>query len=363
MSRSPQVRFADPLPLAWCAIGALATGLSYDLFWLFRLISLESDKAAAMQLPGTWGHFWIRVVTAALFLVWLDRVYGNLPSLGEVPEHPRFWATLSFFVPPLFLFRPYNMVEESWRRSAREEESSLPVLAWWITFLIPIAISFTAIRTPAKALPTADRWSRFTAIEVFNIIAGFLAMFVVYRISGRQREAREAYSRQLREAAAEEARLKREAALKGFEPAARTVNAERPVAAPAVPIAAPVRPAPAPIPRRSSSPGIAAVAAGAARRPSVEKRAHVIPPVFWRNMLLVVAAISGLAFLSAGGVLASRSTYVPAGIHGAFGLLIAGAALLVLRRKVEERSWAPLALAGLLLTIINIVAVAEVVIG
>lgn len=360
-SSSPQVRFADPLLLAWGAMSALAAGIAFDLVWLFRLVSLEATPAIATQVQGGWGHFWIRIATAILFLIWVDRVYGNLPSLGEVPEHPRFWATLSFFVPPIFLFRPYNIVEESWRRSSREGESSLVVLGWWIAFLIPIGISVSGIRPAVNPLPPVDRWWRFTGVQLFNVIAAFLAIYIVYQISERQREAREAYSRMLRETAAEEARLKREAALRGFEP--RTATLERPMPVPAVPIApAAVRPAPPP-PRRPSAPNIAAIATAAPRKATLPQRGHTIPPAFWRSTLLVVAAVSALTFLIAGGVLASRSTYVPAGINGAFGVLVAGAALLVLRRKSEETSWAPLALAALLLTIINIVAVAEVVIG
>ena len=369
MSTPPEQRFQDPLPLGRAASGLLAFGVLFDGVWLIRLLAGMHQPEIAVAVPWPLLHFWTRVATAIVFLIWIDRVYGNLLALGSMPEHSRTWATLSFFVPPLCLFRPYHIVEESWRSSGRDEATPFArlVLAWWVTFLIPLVILLTSLGPSTNPLRIDERWWRMTLADAFNVVAGILAVIIVLQITERQRET---ISRMRREAAAEALRLRREGqAPPAATPPPATVQAERP-APPPVQIftpAAATTPAAPPV-RRHSSPDIAA-AAGVRRpkQPSASGlRVDAIPPRAAQLALTGLAALVTLALAVGAIVLSVRADYGSAAIDGAFALLTAAAAWMAAKQPVapgDGKRWIVLAATGLLVAIINIVSLAEVLIG
>ena len=366
MSTPPELRFQDPLLLGRAAAALLVLGVLYDGVWLIHHVAGMQQPSIATEVPAPFAHFWVRVATAVIFLIWLDRVYGNLPALGAVPEHPRAWATLSFFVPPLLFFRPYQIVEESARSSSRGDASPFArlVLAWWIAFLIPPGILLSGIRSQADPLLPDEKWFRMTLADVFNVAAGILASIIVLQITERQREA---MSRIRREAAAEALRVRRDAKVPMAVPAPATVPAERPTRPP-VTISSPFVSAAPAVARRPSSPDIA-MAAGVKRPPRIptaELHLTAIPPRAAQITLLVVAAIVVLAFAAGAIVLATRAQYGTAAMHGAFALLVAAPAWIVAKRTAgaEERTrWFAFAAAGIVVAVINVIAMAEVVIG
>ena len=376
MSTPPELRFQDPLPLGRAAAGLLAFGALFDGVWLIRLMAGMSHPEIAIQVPAALLHFWVRVATAVVFLVWLDRVYGNLPALGAVPEHPRVWSTLAFFVPPLFFFRPYQIVEESWRSSGRDDASPFArlVLAWWVAFLIPLGVLLTSIRLRDNPLQPDEKWGRITLASAVNVVAGVLAVVIVLRITERQRDT---ISRMRREAAAEALRIRREgqvpppgvAGAPTLVPQGATVRAERPVPPP-VPL---FTPAAAPPPsaatvRRHSSPDIAAAAGVKRPRPATSGglRIDALPPRAAQFALAALAALVAVALAAVAVVLAMRGTYGPAAMNGALALLTGAATWIAAKQPVapgDAQRWVVLAAAGLLVAIINVVELAEVIIG
>jgi len=77
----------------------------------------DSFSAILVQPISDWGA-WISILTWVVFLVWLYRSMGNLPSLGvnSIRLVPGF-VILSFYLPLLHWFVPYFAMRKLWRAS------------------------------------------------------------------------------------------------------------------------------------------------------------------------------------------------------------------------------------------------------
>jgi uncharacterized protein DUF4328 len=139
--------------------------------------------------------------TAAMFLVWLHRAYSNLPSLG-VPR-PNFssgWVIVSWFVPILNLFRPYQIVKYIRNKSDPETVGvgggyydtggNSTLKAWWGFWL---AGSILSNQTYSNA-ENLDGQMASILVGVFGsgltVVAACLAIAVVRDINSRQEERR-----------------------------------------------------------------------------------------------------------------------------------------------------------------------------
>jgi Domain of unknown function (DUF4328) len=139
--------------------------------------------------------------TAAMFLVWLHRAYSNLPSLG-VPR-PNFssgWVIVSWFVPILNLFRPYQIVKYIRNKSDPETVGvgdgyydtggNSTLKAWWGFWLAGDILSFQIYSD------TENLGVQMAVILVgvlgsgLTVIAACLAIAVVRDINSRQEERR-----------------------------------------------------------------------------------------------------------------------------------------------------------------------------
>ncbi len=139
------------------------------------------------------------VVTAAVFIAWTHRVYGNLPALGA-PDLPykRGWAIGGWFVPFLNLLRPKQIIDIVWRvaHPDRGLEPAAdwrlikvsPLVHWWwglfiVVRVLPLSFdsgatpSINGLRTEANALAGAG------AVE---LVAAVLAFLLVTRITTNQ---------------------------------------------------------------------------------------------------------------------------------------------------------------------------------
>jgi hypothetical protein len=145
----------------------------------------------------------ITVPTAVAFIVWLQRAYLNLPSLGLA--QPRFssrWLVGAWFVPVLNLVWPKMMVDSAWRDSdpdgpdlvvVPDERGAVPlsVHLWWGSLLAMVGfwavgealVDDTLVDSTAVRLGYAFEVASSTAA----LVAAVLAFGLVGDVGRRQR--------------------------------------------------------------------------------------------------------------------------------------------------------------------------------
>ena len=107
----------------------------------------QADSNDSRQALIGWVYIGVFVVSAIMFLVWISHASNNLVPLGaEGQQHSPGWAVGSWFVPVVWLYRPYQVMKEIWKGSHSEiagEQgpwSDAPVSRllgfWWATWLV-----------------------------------------------------------------------------------------------------------------------------------------------------------------------------------------------------------------------------------
>ncbi|HYV35916.1 MAG TPA: DUF4328 domain-containing protein [Gemmataceae bacterium] len=139
-----------------------------------------------------------------VFLTWLHRSYGNLSVLGARDlAHTPGGAVGAYFIPFINLYRPYAVMQETWKasdpsRSAsdphawRQASGSALVVIWWIFWLLCNFAGQIGLRASFKADASIEdmkvaTMGRMAGALLSMIAAGFLIL-VIYRITGRQEE-------------------------------------------------------------------------------------------------------------------------------------------------------------------------------
>jgi hypothetical protein len=151
--------------------------------------------------------FLIAVPTAVSFLVWLQRVYLNLPSLGV--EQLRFssgWVIGAWFVPVLNAIWPKMIVDSAWRDSdpdgpdvvvVPEEQGRVPlsIHVWWGCLLAMVGCWALSVYLVNGSLTSPGRERLGYAFEIASsataVAAAVLAFGLVGDIAERQRRRAE----------------------------------------------------------------------------------------------------------------------------------------------------------------------------
>jgi hypothetical protein len=139
--------------------------------------------------------------TGIPFIVWLNRSYSNLRTLGvETLRFRRWWTIGGWFVPIWSAFRPKQLVNDVWRGSAPDlpdrnaamwKEGGVPGwwIVWWLAFLFSNQLSYLAFRLALPADTIEEiRWSTvvYVASDALSAVAAILAILVVRGVSLRQ---------------------------------------------------------------------------------------------------------------------------------------------------------------------------------
>jgi hypothetical protein len=134
--------------------------------------------------------------------MWLHRSYRNLQALHahELRFSPG-WAVGYFFIPILNLFRPYQVLKETWKASdpttlhatAWKGSRAFPVLGWWWAFwLITNWLGVISFRVSLFAGDDLSALYLASVVTAFadgtEVIAAVLAILVVRGIDRRQEE-------------------------------------------------------------------------------------------------------------------------------------------------------------------------------
>ena len=173
---------------------AVIVGAAFEVNLLQDVLAgteLADDEWYALQ---TWrrGIDWVSIGAAlaalAMVIVWLRRAYRNLPALGArgLPWSPG-WAIGAWFVPILNLFRPYQIVRETWVRSdpavgPLEQPRAPAMLGWWWGMWLAGGPIARVAQQMAVQAETAESYLAAAAFEVVACFVNIGAMVLLIRI-------------------------------------------------------------------------------------------------------------------------------------------------------------------------------------
>jgi hypothetical protein len=270
--------FRDPRSATMVAAGTLAAGIALDLW----AVAFVAQQMTAPAPPPPWQtlHFVVRFSTVVAVVMWSDRVYANAIAIEGRAEWSRYWATLSWFLPPYCFFRPCQLVIEASRAGERGNRRLAPwIVTWWILFLAAPLVVITSIRTQP-----AERAKEALTAHALNAAAAAVAICVLLGVAKAQRasqqfEVRAAIAAAKRERTLELLRLAQSAGPPSEAPRLQIARAPD-EALPALPL---VSPAPADIPflaAMEAAPPPAPIPRVPAQQSSMTMRASAaIPPV------------------------------------------------------------------------------------
>src|SRR5262249_10435321 len=163
-----------------CYVAALAVVILAEAIASMNGVDLHPHNAVEDPLQAAMVLLWgiaqilyaIFLITCMLvFLMWLYRARSNLPALGvtDVRWSPG-WSIGWWFIPIISLFRPYQLVKETWQASdptslsgwSREPPPGI-FGWWWALYLVSnLGISATSYAriggTPSSDTATFIHW-------------------------------------------------------------------------------------------------------------------------------------------------------------------------------------------------------------
>ena len=108
-------------------------------------------------------------------------------------EHEEQWASYSWFIPILNLFRPYGIMKEIWTNTqlhsnTERVESTELVSWWWAAWIINTVVGNISLKLPAD---TIEELKTSTLVDIFgdiiNVLGLILAILVVKKVSNFER--------------------------------------------------------------------------------------------------------------------------------------------------------------------------------
>lgn len=166
--------------------GVLGTGLTVAEFVSLGL------AVVYLLLIGVLFVFWMK---------WVHRTYRNLPALGaDGLSYSPGWAVAYNFIPILSLFRPFQVMRETWKASHPSHSGGLtwsavpvPALlgAWWTLYLASTIVSLLSvslgIRTDNLDVLLALAWVDLMMLAVDTVLA-YVEIRLVLQITNLQDE-------------------------------------------------------------------------------------------------------------------------------------------------------------------------------
>lgn len=140
-------------------------------------------------------QFVVLLATSIMFLVWLHGAYKYTSTFASTPlQYTPGWAVGWWFVPILWLWKPYQVMRELWVVSMPSADSTNPaqppksagvLVWWWVAYLTMNVVSIIETRyynaaSTVNAIINAS-WISIGSIGV-TIVAALLAIYVVRTI-------------------------------------------------------------------------------------------------------------------------------------------------------------------------------------
>jgi Domain of unknown function (DUF4328) len=176
----------------------------------------EVEESDRRQLILAIAQTAVFAIAAVFFIRWLHQAYANITALGaQYPRYSRGTAIWSWFVPILNLWRPKQVINDTWRATDPDapadqgdtwQQKYPPVLyaVWWFVW---IALNFVynvdfRLYLRADTLDELQTSAQFTAFaDGLSALGGLLALAVVRRTTARQEARADALRRQLGDSA------------------------------------------------------------------------------------------------------------------------------------------------------------------
>ena len=185
-------------------IDVIAAASGMMEFSLLRSLQNETfsgdfDAAATSndnrQQASGFGQLALFIVTAIVFLSWVHRANRNARALGaEGRQFTPGWAVGWYFVPVMFLWKPFQAMREIWQASAQpgnwRNVQTPPLLGWWwALYLSSQILSNVAYRLSEKIDGVDDALWASSVTTLSNICGGaldVLAFLLVSKIARNQ---------------------------------------------------------------------------------------------------------------------------------------------------------------------------------
>lgn len=163
---------------------------------------VEATTNDLRQLAISILQFILNIVTVVVFLNWFRRAYANTHKLQVgTPKYSDATAVWSFFVPIISLFRPNEIMKEiiafhkrklSELQGTKTDNYLFISGVWWVFFVIRNIIGQIAFRMSLhsgddiKSSIELDNF--FIAADIADIIAAFLAIILITKVSKDEQE-------------------------------------------------------------------------------------------------------------------------------------------------------------------------------
>jgi hypothetical protein len=145
---------------------------------------LVSGLPALLALPPL-------VAAIVLLPMWCHRAYRNLPALGARGlRYSPAWAAGAWFIPIMNIWRPYQVLRETWRHSRVEPAGTLLLNVYWGFWLASSYLDWLVTRDTLGSSGSVGSDAMDAASNVLDVTAAVLAALVVWRITAAQLRTR-----------------------------------------------------------------------------------------------------------------------------------------------------------------------------
>jgi len=112
------------------------------IFWVFplsRFIPFESGEMYRLAHAGIEGFF--SLLALIFYFIWFAKMYSWVRANRGGTQYSNGMAIGGWFIPFANFVIPYKAMRDAWRR-ANNDENSILVVGWWLTYLLTIVASY-----------------------------------------------------------------------------------------------------------------------------------------------------------------------------------------------------------------------------
>ncbi len=165
----------------------LADGTDDSVFW-----NTDGTDSTFMEYWDTFGTAAtvVYIVSLILFLVWNNRSVKNAWALSANKHYPEVspgWAVGYYFMPIVSLWKPFQIMRDTWQRCAPNNETSPLVRVWWTLWIVNIVSSMIALSylgSETADYGTAMAWT--IGDDLICITSEIILILIIRTITGRQ---------------------------------------------------------------------------------------------------------------------------------------------------------------------------------